>query len=148
MTKDQLVQIMQTISESARDEKIQETSQAIRTMTEEQYGSVPFVIRMLSDRPDVCIPAMLKSLSLFNGKKALDAKTSELIAVSSAAANRCEFCMKVHMEKALSHGATLEEIFETILISSSICESSAWAVAFREFRKLQGGEKATGTKKG
>lgn len=141
MTKDQLNKIMEIIAESCQEKNIEETSQAIGDTTKEIYGSVPFAIKILSQRPDVCIPSLIKSLSLYQGKEVLEPKISELIAISSAVANGCEFCMNVHMEKASSQGATREEIFHTILISSAICESSKWAVAFREFRKLQDKEK-------
>lgn len=146
MKMDRLQQIMEIISESAQKDK-EETSAAISELIEKAGGSVPFVTRMLSRRPDVCIPTMIKSASLYGNKEILDPRTSELIAISSAVANRCEFCIKAHMDKALSLGATAEEIFHTILISSAICETSAWAIAFREFRKLEGKKKRKSRKK-
>ena len=146
MKMDQLQQIMQTISEAAQKDK-EETALAISEMIEKAGGRVPFVIQMLSRRPDVSIPTMIKSASLYKSKEILDEKTSELIAISSAVANRAEFCMNAHMEKALSFGATEEEIFHTILISSAICETSAWAYGFREFQKFEGKEKRKSSKK-
>jgi alkylhydroperoxidase/carboxymuconolactone decarboxylase family protein YurZ len=41
------------------------------------------------------------------------------------------------MEKAFSLGATEDEIFNTILISSAVCETSSWAYAFRELKNLR-----------
>ena len=140
MKLDQLRQTMQAITEASSKDK-EETSRAISEMIEKAGASVPFVFRMLNKRPEICMATLIRSTSLYGNKEILDQKTSELIAVSSAVANRCEFCLNVHMDKALSHGATEEEIFHTILISSAICESSAWAIAFREFRKLEGKEK-------
>jgi len=137
MKKDHLTQILEDISISAQKDNIEETSKSISEMTEKKYGSVPFVIKMLKMRPDVCIPTISKSLSLYDNKEVLDPKTSELIAISSAVANRGEFCMNAHMRKALSLGATMEEILHTILISSAICETTAWGLALREFQKLQ-----------
>ena len=140
MKMDQLEQIMELVSKAAEWEK-DETARAISEMIEKAGGTVPFVIRMLNTRPDISIASLIKFASLFNNKEILDEKTSELIAVSAAVANRCEFCTSTHIEKAVSLGATVEEIFHTILIASAICESSAWAYAFREFRKLEGREK-------
>jgi len=51
------------------------------------------------------------------------------------------------MRKAFSLGATEEEVFNTILISSAVCETSAWATAFREFQKLEGKENRKSNKK-
>ncbi len=135
-----LRQIMELLSEAAQKDK-EETAKAISEMIEEAGGDVPFVIRMLGKRPDVSVATLIKFSSLLKNKEILDEKTSELIAISAAVANRCEFCISTHMDKAVSLGATEEEIFHTILISSAICESSAWAYGFREFRKLEGKEK-------
>ena len=140
MKMDQPQQIMELLSEAPQQDK-EETARAIFEMIEEAGGNVPFVIRMLSKRPDVSVATLIKFSSLLKNKEILDEKTSELIAISAAVANRCEFCISTHMNKAVSLGATEEEVFHTILISSAICESSAWAYAFREFRKLEGKEK-------
>lgn len=146
MKIDQLQKIMQDISKDAQKNK-EETSRAISELMEKSDRSVPFVIQMLSRRPDVCISTLIESESLFKNKGILDEKTSELIAISSAVANKGEFCIKTHMERAISLGATLEEIFQTILISSAICETSSWAYGFREFQKLEGKGKRKGSKK-
>lgn len=130
MKMDRLQQIMEIISESSQKDK-EETSAAISELIEKAGGIVPFVMQMLSRRPDVSISTLIKSASLYKSKDIMDEKTAELITISSAVANRAEFCMNVHMEKAISLGATEEEIFNTILISSAVCETSSWAYGFR-----------------
>ena len=45
---------------------------------------------------------------------ALDAKTKELVAVGISVAIRCDPCIAFHVEAAVRHGATREEILETI----------------------------------
>lgn len=45
---------------------------------------------------------------------ALDAKTKELLAVAISVAVRCDPCITFHVEGARKHGATREEIAETI----------------------------------
>lgn len=45
---------------------------------------------------------------------ALDAKTKELLAVAIAVAIRCDPCITYHVEGARKHGATREEIAETM----------------------------------
>ncbi|RLB29564.1 MAG: hypothetical protein DRG87_06855 [Deltaproteobacteria bacterium] len=144
MKTDQLYKIMQDIYEAAQKER-EETSRTISEMIEKAGSSVPFVVQMLRRRPDVCIPTLIKSEALYKNEEPLDQKTSELIAISSAVANRAVYCMNVHMERALCLGATEQEILHTILISSAICETSAWAIAFREFEKFEGKGKSKKT---
>jgi AhpD family alkylhydroperoxidase len=46
--------------------------------------------------------------------KALDGKTKELIALGIAVAVRCDDCIAFHVKAAVEHGATKEEISETL----------------------------------
>lgn len=46
--------------------------------------------------------------------KALDTKAKELIALGIAVAIRCDDCIGFHVKAALQHGATREEIMETL----------------------------------
>lgn len=44
----------------------------------------------------------------------LDAKTRELIALAVAVTTRCDGCITVHVDAALKHGASREEIAEAL----------------------------------
>jgi AhpD family alkylhydroperoxidase len=44
----------------------------------------------------------------------LDAKTKELMALAIAIAMRCEGCIVYHVRAAAKHGATREQVAETI----------------------------------
>lgn len=46
--------------------------------------------------------------------KALDSKTKELIALGIAVAVRCDDCIAFHVKAALEHGATKDEVSETL----------------------------------
>lgn len=46
--------------------------------------------------------------------KALDTKTKELIALGIAVAIRCDGCVAFHAESAVKHGASRDEIMETM----------------------------------
>lgn len=46
--------------------------------------------------------------------KALDTKTKELVALGIAVATRCDACVAFHAEAAVRHGATRDEILETM----------------------------------
>lgn len=45
---------------------------------------------------------------------ALDTKTKELLAIGIAVAIRCDGCIAFHAKGAMQHGATREEIMETM----------------------------------
>lgn len=45
---------------------------------------------------------------------ALDARTKELIALAIAVAIRCDGCVAFHAQAAVKHGATREEVMETM----------------------------------
>ena len=45
---------------------------------------------------------------------AIDAKTKELIALAIGIAGRCDGCIGFHTEAAIRHGATRDEVVETI----------------------------------
>jgi len=46
--------------------------------------------------------------------KALDTKTKELIALAISVATRCDGCIAFHAEAAVKHGATRDEVLETM----------------------------------
>lgn len=48
---------------------------------------------------------------------ALDAKTKELIALAIGITARCDGCLGYHAKAALRHGATREEILETVAVA-------------------------------
>lgn len=45
---------------------------------------------------------------------ALDTKTKELIALAISVATRCDACVAFHAEAAVKHGATRDEVMETM----------------------------------
>ncbi|MBU6297491.1 MAG: carboxymuconolactone decarboxylase family protein [Alphaproteobacteria bacterium] len=46
--------------------------------------------------------------------KALDTKTKELLALAISVAMRCDPCISFHAESARKHGATRDEVMETV----------------------------------
>ena len=48
---------------------------------------------------------------------ALDSKTKELIALAIGITARCDGCLAFHVKAARKHGATREEIIETIAVA-------------------------------
>ncbi len=60
----------------------------------------------------------------FGEKRVLDSKTQELIALGCSLIARCDGCIDGHIKKALKHGATKEEISESIVIAIGINAAS------------------------
>ena len=54
----------------------------------------------------------------------IDRKTKELIAIAASLGFQCEGCLEGHVQKALQHGATKEEISEAICISMGVAAAS------------------------
>lgn len=54
----------------------------------------------------------------------LDVKTKELIAVASSVLMRCQYCVDVHSQRAVTAGATKEEIAEAISVSMFVAAGS------------------------
>ena len=60
---------------------------------------------------------------------ALERKTKELMALSISIVTKCEPCMEWHLNQAMQHGATDEEIFETIDVAIEMGGGQAAAYA-------------------
>ena len=60
----------------------------------------------------------------FSENRVLDSKTQELIALAASLVARCQGCIEGHIQKALKHGATKEEISEAIVIAVGINAAS------------------------
>jgi AhpD family alkylhydroperoxidase len=63
-------------------------------------------------------PEVMKAFSAIaqaaTAPKALDGKTKELIALGIAVAVRCDDCIGFHVKAALEHGASRDEVTETL----------------------------------
>lgn len=51
---------------------------------------------------------------------ALDVKTKELLGLVASAVLRCDDCVKYHLEHSKEHGATKEEVMETLGIATLV----------------------------
>ena len=58
---------------------------------------------------------------------ALPSKTKELIAVAVAHVTQCPYCIRGHTERALSKGATEQEVMEAIWVASEMRAGAAYA---------------------
>ena len=67
----------------------------------------------------------------------IDRKTKELIAIAASLGFKCEGCLEGHLEKALKHGATKEEISEAIAIAMGVGAASVVDQTDHVAEKLQ-----------
>jgi AhpD family alkylhydroperoxidase len=75
---------------------------------------------MLEPRMKNVYGAYYKELYFTPERRVLDPKIQELISIAASLVAKCEGCIDGHMKKALSLGATKEEISETICIAAAI----------------------------
>jgi len=103
---------------------------------EKEYGFIPLVNQVLSERPDLFVPAVNVNRSVFYGKCKIDRKTRRLLALAAAAATGAEHCMAVQMQLAVKAGATKEEILETMQIAAVMSMTHIQSYAFRKYREM------------
>lgn len=75
---------------------------------------------MLEPRMKKVYGAYYKELYYTPERRVLDPKVQELISIAASLVAKCDGCIDGHMQKALSLGATKEEISETICIAAAI----------------------------
>ena len=88
--------------------------------TEQMFGTVPFITRIMARRPEFMIFSSLKDFYALR-PKGLEPKTAELLAVAAAA--RC--------------GASDEEILDAIFIAAIIGQTKVFASTLRTFQDFE-----------
>ncbi len=61
----------------------------------------------------------------------LDAKTRELIALAVAVTRQCDGCITTHVDAALKHGATREEVVEALGVAVAVNAGAALVYSAR-----------------
>lgn len=111
-----------------------EPEEVIEKMLEDmkkQYGEVPYIADFFKNMPELFISRMIYTNSIMREFKHMDPKTVELISIAVASALKCDHCLKTHIKAAKLLGINKEEIFHTILISSTIANTSILAEGTR-----------------
>lgn len=99
--------------------------------------------RALRQRIPGVYEAYISLSSAATAPGALDSKTKELIALAIAVSKQCDGCMASHARAAHRHGATEEEVAETlgVVISMNGGPGTVYAPrAFAAFQEYAGGE--------
>jgi len=118
------------------DPKEREIAEKILKAIEKQFGFIPVVNQVLSERPDLFIPTANFGKAVLEGKGDLDQKTRYLAAVSAAAALGGEHCVRVQMDHAVQAGATKDEILECLVIGSYMALTRSQSYSFREYAEM------------
>jgi AhpD family alkylhydroperoxidase len=112
-----------------------ETTKVLTAHLRKLRGGVPDVMKAFSGIAQTALTP-----------KALDVKTKELIALGISIAIRCDDCIAFHIKAAVEHGATPEEISETLgmAIYMGAGPSVMYAShAFSALQQFEAGKKAT-----
>ncbi len=118
------------------DPKQREITEKILAAIKKQYGSIPLINQVLSERPDLFVPVANLGRAALEGRGVLDRKTRFLCSLSAASAEGAEYCIKVQAEHAIQAGATRDEVLEAMLIGSYMALTKSQSYAFREYAKL------------
>ena len=102
-----------------------------------EYGFVPVVNQVMSERPDVFVPMANVGKAVLE-KGVLEKKQKYLCALSAATVLAGEYCIDVQMRQAMAAGATRDEIFEAIMVGSYMAMTRSESYAFRKFAKNYG----------
>lgn len=114
-----------------------EITEEIEAMAEEMLGCVPFILSILSERPESFVFSTLGDF--YTGRpKSMDVQTAELVTIAAATALKSEACLKVHISAAMKAGVTRDEILDTILIAALMGKTSILGSSLRVFQGAAG----------
>lgn len=114
-----------------KDPEQQKAAEEVLGRIREEFGFVPVVNQVLSDRPDVFLPMSELGRAVLE-KGDIDLKHRRLCAISAAAALGGEYCLDVQTRHAIDAGATKDEIFEAMMIGSYMAMTRSESYAFRK----------------
>lgn len=113
-------------------EMVERTERILRAIRDE-YGFVPVVNQVISERPDMFVPLSTAARAVLEADGELDKKHRHLCAVAAATAIGGEYCVDVQMRHAVAAGATRDEVFEAIMIGSYMAMTRSQSYALRRF---------------
>ena len=115
-------------------ENEEERVRRVLERAKEEYGFVPLVSEVMSDRPDLFLPYSEMSAGLFFRPKHMDRRTAELAAITAGAALGSENCLNVHIIQAFRLGVTEEAVMEALMLGAFMSMNRSCSVALRCLR--------------
>ncbi|MBL4844217.1 MAG: peroxidase-related enzyme [Planctomycetes bacterium] len=103
--------------------RAQGEAEALLAQVQRQVGSVPNFMRVLANSPPALAAFLGLNANLSRGS--LDPKTRERIALSTAEANGCEYCVSAHTALGKKAGLSAHEISAARLASSEDAKARA-----------------------
>jgi AhpD family alkylhydroperoxidase len=73
-------------------------------------------------------------------ESAIPSKYKELISIGISLTTQCPYCIEKHVKKAREHGATQEEIAETIMITAALRSGAAMGHGLLAMKLFNEGE--------
>jgi len=116
------------------NENEEERVRKVLERTREEYGFVPLVSEVLSERPDIYLPYAELSSRLFFKPQHMDRRTTELAAIAAGAALGSENCLNVHILQAFRLGVTEEAVMEALVLGAFMSMNRSCSVALRCLR--------------
>ena len=120
-----------------KDEDAKKAEEVLKKI-EKNYGYVPLINQILSERPDMFLPAVSFGKAVLEGQGDLDKKTKYLIAAGAGAALGSEHCIRVQGDHAKKAGATRDEVLEALMIGAFMAMTRSQSQALRVFKELFG----------
>ncbi len=114
-----------------------ELTDQLRPLLKDLRGGAPEVMKAFSAIAQAAL-----------APKALDTKTKELVALGISVAIRCDDCIAFHVKAALDHGATRDEVLETLGTAiylgagPSVMYASHAVAALAQFEAVKSGQAA------
>ena len=104
-----------------------------------KMGFTPEILDMMGDMNPALFAHYKKCEDGIQEDGALSAKVKVLMALAAVASQRCDSCCESQMRSALNHGATKEEIMETMNVIF-LTSGAPGVAACKKALKLIGGE--------
>ncbi|KAF5064819.1 Carboxymuconolactone decarboxylase family protein [anaerobic digester metagenome] len=122
-------------------ENEEERVRRVLERAKEEYGFVPLVSEVMSDRPDLFLPYSEMSAGLFFRPKHMDRRTAELAAITAGAALGSENCLGVHIPQAFKLGVSEEAVLEAMILGAFMSMNRSNSIAFRCLKAAKEGMK-------
>ncbi len=111
---------------------------------DDKMGFTPEIMNMMGELNPELFEHYKKCDDGIQEDGALSAKTKVLMSLAVMAAQRCEACCESQMRSALNHGATKEEIMETMNVIFITSGAPGVASCRRALKLLEGKEGMSG----
>ena len=113
------------------DKEPEEAVDDLLENVKQRYGEVPYIVNFMKDMPELFVSRMIYENSIMREFRNIDPKTVELIGIAVASALRCEHCLKTHIRVGKRLGISKEEMFDAMLIASTISTAAVLAEGTR-----------------